>query len=188
MSTRRSGPTSSFPGGGIFVALAFSLGGGALVNTWSSMLQAHLSGRLVAILPWLALALLAALRLRRATRTDSPRRAFSATRAGLAIVPSIFGGMIGFLVALGSTVLLALFAAACLFAPWSRIPLCRRHPGWASLSMCCGGALALAICHDRVDPMFLPVAAWVLGVSALAALVWTMRPQPAPAAALPVRN
>ena len=179
MSTRWLGSTDSLPDS-TFIVLAFSVGGGALMSTWLSMVHASLRGWLVATIPWVFLALLSVLRTRRAAPSGGdvarvrvkPR--FIIADIGWATVPLAAGGIIGVLVAAGSSVLLGVFAAACSFAPWRRMPLCRQHPGRAALSMCGGGALALVLRRADVHPMFLPIAAWILGICGLAACVGTM--------------
>jgi hypothetical protein len=197
MSARWSRATYSLSGG-TFIVLAFSVGGGALINTWLSMVHASLCWRLVATIPWISLALLAMLRMRRAKREGSdaslghaqPSSVISNT--GWAMVLLVAGSAIGVLVAAGNMMLLGIFATAYGFAPWRRMPLCRQHPAWAVLSMCGGGAVALSLYRDAIHLMALPVAAWILGMSGLAAFIGTTRrktpsKRPGKLDALPVR-
>lgn len=180
MSTERPGSSYSLSGG-TFIVLAFSIGGGVLINTWLSMVHAGLRWRLVATIPWISLALLSMLRMRRAKLedTDVPlRRArpgSGISNIGCAIVLLVAGSVIGFLVAAGNIILLALFTTTCSFAPWYRMPICRQHPGRAVVLMCGGGALVLGIYRDAIHLMSLPVAAWIFGMSGLAAFVGTTR-------------
>lgn len=197
MSTRWLGSTYSLPGG-TFIVLAFSIGGGMLINTWLSMAHASLRWRLMATIPWLSLAVLSMLRMRRANLEDtdvSPRDARPGSvisNTGCAMVLLIAGSVIGFLVAAENMMLLGLFTTAYGFAPWYRMSMCRQHPGWAVLSMCGGGALVLYIYRDAIHLMSLPVAAWIFGMSGLTAFVGTTRrkmpsKQPGKMDALPVQ-
>jgi hypothetical protein len=60
----------------------------------------------------------------------------------------------------------------------------------ASLVICGGGAIVVAIYHRHTDFMFLPIAAWVLGVGALSTFLGTTRkklPGKQPEKAVPVQ-
>lgn len=149
------------------------------MNTWLFMVHASLLGYLTMTILWLSPALLSMLRIRRAKREGedalfiqlAPDTRIS--RIGWPIVLMITGSGLGLLVVAGSTVLLGVFAIGCGLAPWYRIRFCRQRPVWASLVMCGAGAIVVTVHYHRVGFMFLPIAAWVLGVAALGALLGT---------------
>jgi hypothetical protein len=163
------------------MVLAFAAGGAALMNTWLSMVHASLPGRLVTTLPWLSLVLLAVLRLRRAQREARERLSVDhkeetvTSGIGWSAALLIAGVVVGLLVLEGNAVLLGVVAIGYTFAPWDRIRLCRQRPVRAGVLICGGGALVLAICRHDVAFMFLPIAAWILGMSSVIALLGTTR-------------
>lgn len=172
--------------------LACAIGGALLLHAWLAMVQASLSWRLVATLPWLSLLLLSVLRMRRAA-AESFRRPVSdagpgalASTLGGALVLLAAGNVVGVFVVAGNTLPLAAVAALCCFAPWRRIPLCRQRPVRASLLVCAGAALVAGACRDAVQPMFLPIAAWLLGMSGLVGFARLSLQRHRPAGALPV--
>lgn len=173
MRARSPGPTYFPSAGNECMVLAFSAGGAALMNTWLAMAHASMAGHLVTTIPWLSLALLSLMRIRR-TRPDDKRDS-GVSGMGGTIVLLIAGGAVGLLVLAGSAVVLGVCAIGCSFAPWHRIRFCRRHPVSASLLPCGGGALVLAIHRHDVEFMFLPIAAWILGMTGLIALLGTTR-------------
>lgn len=168
---------------GVFIGLTLSIGGGLLMETWLFIIHAGLPMRLVGAMPWLSLGILAVLRKRRSTSCTmgvSAEHAMPASivsNAGWAIVLLVVGGGLGFLIMAGGALVLMTFTTACGFMPWHRIRLCRQQPGRASLIMCSGGAIVLGFPHTCVDSMFLPIAAWALGMSSLVTFTRTMRPQ-----------
>ena len=177
MRARWLGPTRFSSDGNAWLVLALAAGGAALMNTWLSIVHASLPGRLVTTLPWLSLTLVAMLRLQRTRReataplpVDDDRGNIMSGIGGSAVLLAA-GGVAGLLVVAGSAVLLGVLAIGYGFAPWRRIRLCRRRPIRASLSLCGGGALALAVYRHDVEFMFLPIAAWILGMSGLVALL-----------------
>lgn len=151
------------------------------MSTWLSMVHASLPGRLVTTLPWLSRALLALLRFRRAQREAPERLSVDhkeetlTSGIGWSAALLIAGGVVGLLVLEGSAVLLGVFAIGYVFAPWHRIWICRQRPVWAGLLPCAGGAFVLAMPGQEVEFMFLPIAAWILGMSGLIALLATTR-------------
>jgi hypothetical protein len=150
------------------------------MNTWLFMVHASLRAFLLMTMLWLSPALLTMLRIRRAKPEDGlllvhlkPDNRISSI--GWPIVLLITGSGLGLLVVAGSTVLLGVFAIGCSILPWHRIGLCRQRPLLASLVICGGGALVVAIYQRNIDFMFLPIAAWVLGVGALSTYLRTTR-------------
>lgn len=187
MNTGRPGATDSFPDG-VFVMLTCAIGGALLLHAWLAMVHATLPLRIVATLPWLSLMLLAVLRMRRAASASAtrPGPGAVASTVGGALVLLAAGNIVGVFVVAGSTLPLAAVAAAGCFAPWGRVRLCRHRPVRASLLVCAAGALVPGACHDAVQAMFLPVAAWVLGMCGLAGFARLSLQRRAPAGALPL--
>jgi hypothetical protein len=190
MSITSPGSTHSLSGANPCIALAYAAGGAALMNAWLSLFHANVIGHVAATIPWLCLALLSALRMPPGTPDDAHANLPAGT--GWPIVLPLAGGAVGLLVAAGSSLLLGVVAIGCSFAPWQRIRLCRQRPILASLVMCAGGAAVLVLCRHAVDVMFLPVAAWILGMSGLVALLGTPRKarpaqRPAQADSVPAR-
>jgi hypothetical protein len=117
------------------------------------------------------------LRIRRTTSesVDAPlvhvKTDTGVSSIGWPIVLLITGSGLGLLIVLGSTVLLGVFAIGCGIVPWYRLRLCRERPVRASLIMCGGGAIVVAIYRPYIGFMFLPLAAWTLGVAALITLL-----------------
>lgn len=181
MSTRWLGSSHSGSDGNVCIVLACSAGGAALMNSWLFMVHASLLAYLVVTILWLSPALLSMLGVRRAKHEGEhalpahlePDTGISSI--GWSIVLLITGSSLGLLVLAGSTVLLGVFAVGCSLVPWHRVRLCRQRPVLASLVMCGGGAIVAAIDHRHVEFMFLPIAAWVLGVTALSAFLETTR-------------
>ncbi|MFS2027856.1 hypothetical protein [Massilia sp. CT11-137] len=148
-----------------------------MMNTWLFMVHASLLAYLLMTILLLSPALLSMLRIRRAkseggdallvhVKTDT-----GISNIGWPIVLLMTGSSLGLLIVLGSTVLLGVFAIGCSMVPWYRIRLCRERPVWAGLIMCGGGAIVIAIYRHYVGFMFLPLAAWILGVAALSVLL-----------------
>jgi hypothetical protein len=184
MSTRWLGSTYSSSDGNACIVLAYSASGAALMNTWLIMVHANLLPHLLLTLLWLSPAVLSMLRIRRAKLENGrevPRLVVHLrpdTRIagiGWPIVLLITGCSLGLLVVAGSAVLLGVFAIGCSIVPWSRVRLCRQRPVSASLVMCSGGACVVALYRQDVEFMFLPIAAWVLGMAALGVLLGTTR-------------
>lgn len=183
MSTRQLGSGQSGSHGNICVVLAYSVGGAALMNTWLFMVHTSLLACLLFTIPWLSLAFLSMLRIRR-TKSESEagllvhlRADTGASSFAWPIVLLIIGTSLGLLIVMGSAVLLGVFAIGCSIIPWYRICLCRERPVWASLIMCSGGAIVVAIYRHDVEFMFLPLAAWILSVAALSAFFGTIPKQ-----------
>lgn len=149
------------------------------MNIWLSMVHVSLPGRLLITMPWLSLAVLSMLlHYRTPPRPLDDKKADIISSIGWSILLLIAGGVIGLLVLQGSTVLIGIFAASYSCAPWHRLRLCRQHPVSASLLMCGGGALVLTIYRHHVEFMFMPIAAWILGVSSFIALLKVTQKQP----------
>lgn len=149
------------------------------MNTWLFMVHASLLACLLTTILWLPLVLLSMLRIRR-TKSEGVDAPFVPVKAdtgvsgiGWPIVLLITGSSLGLLIVVGNTVLLGVFAIGCSIIPWYRIRLCRERPVRAGLIMCAGGAIVVATCRHYVGFMFLPIAAWALGVAALCALLGT---------------
>jgi hypothetical protein len=149
------------------------------MNTWLLMVHGSLFAVLLMTTLWLPLIVLSMLRIRR-TRSqgmDVPlvhvKADTGVSSIGWPIVLLITGCSLGLLILAGSTVLFGVFAIGCSIVPWYRIRLCRERPVRASLIMCGGGAIVVVIYHHDVGFMFLPLAAWILGVAALSALFVT---------------
>lgn len=165
------------------------------MSTWLSMVHASLLAYLLMTMLWLSPALLTMLRIRRAKPEGGALRVHLKPNTrisgiGWPIVLLIAGSGLGLLVIAGSTVLLGVFAIGCSIPPWHRIGLCRQRPVLSSLVMCGGGAIVVAIYHRLIDFMFLPIAAWVLGVCALSTFLGTTRkklPRKQPEKAVPVQ-
>jgi hypothetical protein len=164
------------------------------MNTWLFVVHASLRAYLLMTMLWLTPALLTMLRIRRAKPEGEDSRPIhlkpvtAISSIGWPIVLLITGSSLGLLVVAGSTVLLGVFAIACGFAPWHRISLCRQRPVWASLVMCGGGAIVVTVYHRHVGFMFLPIAAWVLGMGAMSVFLGTTReklPKKQPEKAVP---
>jgi hypothetical protein len=167
------------------------------MNTWLFMVHASPLAYLLMTILLLSPALISMLRIRRAKSEGDDAlliRVMADTRVpsiGWPIVLLVTGSSLGLLIVVGSTVLLGVFAIGCSIVPWYRIRLCRERPVWASLIMCGGGAIVVAIYRHDVGFMFLPLAAWTLGVAALSALLGTTpknlpRKQPEKADPVPV--
>jgi hypothetical protein len=149
------------------------------MNTWLFMVHARLLAHLLVTILWLSPALVSLLRIRRA-KSEAEDALIAYVKAdigvssiGWPIVLLITGSSVGLLIVAGSTALLGVFAIGCGMVPWYRIRLCRERPVWASLIMCGGGAIVVAIYRHHVGFMFLPLAAWTLSVTALIALLGT---------------
>lgn len=177
MSTRWLRSSHSDSQGNVCVVLAYSAGAAALMNTWLFMVHASPLAYLLMTILLLSPALLSMLRIRRGKSEGEDAllvRVLAGTgisSIGWPIVLLITGSSLGVLVVVGSTVLLGVFAIGCSVVPWYRIRLCRERPVWASLIMWGGGAIVVAIYRHHVGFMFLPLAAWTLGVAALSALL-----------------
>ncbi|MFL6635860.1 MAG: hypothetical protein ACJ8HJ_26470 [Massilia sp.] len=177
MSTRWRGSSHSASQGNVCVVLAYSAGGAALMNTWLYMVHARLLAYFLMTILWLSPAFLSMLRIRRTTSECKDallahvKADTGVSSIGWPIVLLITGSTLGLLIVVGSTVLLGVFAIGCTMIPWYRIRLCRERPVLASLIMCGGGAIVVAVYRHHVGFMFLPLAAWILGVAALSALL-----------------
>jgi hypothetical protein len=179
MSTRGRGSTHSDSQGNVCIVLAYSAGGAALMNTWLFMVHASPLACLLATILWLSPAFLSMLRIRR-TKSEGKDALLAPIEAdtgvagiGWPIVLLITGSILGLLIVAGSIVLLGAVAIGCSIVPWYRIRLCRERPVLACLIMCGGAAIVVAIYRHAVGFMFLPLAAWALGVAALSALFGT---------------
>lgn len=180
MSTRWLASSHSGPDGNVCIVLTYSAGGAALMNTWLFVVHASLRAYLLMTMLWLTPALLTILRIQRAKPESGSLRVHlkpdtRISSIGWPIVLLITGSGLGLLVVAGSTVMLGVFAIGCSILPWHRIGLCRQRPVLASLVICGGGAIVVAIYHRHIDFMFLPIAAWVLGVGALSTFLGTTR-------------
>ncbi|PQO98138.1 hypothetical protein C5614_12305 [Massilia phosphatilytica] len=148
-----------------------------MMNAWLFMVHASLSAYLLMTILWLPLVLLSMLRIRRSTSEGvhaplvNVKADTGVTSIGWPIVLLITGSSLGLLIVGGSTVLLGVFAIGYSIVPWYRIRPCRERPVRASLVMCGGGAIVVAIYRHHVGFVFLPLAAWILGVAALLALL-----------------
>jgi hypothetical protein len=165
------------------------------MNTWLFLVHASLFAYLLMTLLWLSPALVSMLRIRRTTSEGKDalpvhvKADNGVSSIGWPIVLLITGSSLGLLIVVGSIVLLGVFAIGCSMVPWYRIRLCRERPVWASLIMCGGGAIVVAIYRHHVGFMFLPFAAWILDVAALSALLGstpTKLPKKQPEGADPV--
>jgi hypothetical protein len=149
------------------------------MNTWLLMVHGSLLAYVLMTTLWLPLILLSMLRIRRARSQGMDAQLVhvdadtGVSSIGWPIVLLITGCSLGLLIVAGSTVLFGVFAIGCSIVPWYRIRLCRERPVRASLIMCGGGAFVVAIYRHDVGFMFLPLAAWILGVAALSALFVT---------------
>jgi len=149
------------------------------MNTWLFMVHASPLAYLLMTILLLSPALVSMLRIRRAKSEGEDaliayvKADIGVSSIGWPIVLLITGSGLGLLIVAGSTALLGVFAIGCSIVPWYRIPLCRERPVWASLIMCSGGAIVVAMYRHYVGFMFMPLAAWVLGVGALSALLGT---------------
>jgi hypothetical protein len=153
-----------------FMALVFALGGFALVEAWLLILGAGLSAHGIALAFGLPLGLMAMRGTWRdrndlrfsdtsAVRSHRGARTFNLVSAALLIAA---GTVLGLLILYARAFPLAIGAASLTFIPWSRICFYRRNFIAACMSIWTGTGFVLAIGHQIIDVMFLPLACWVL--------------------------
>lgn len=169
------------------------------MSAWLFMVHASLCAYVLMSMLWLSPAFLSMRLIRRKKSEDEDdllvyvEAGTRVSSVGWALLLLITGASIGLLIVVGSMVLLGVFAVGCSIVPWYHIRLCREHPVPASLIMWSGGAIVVAIYHHYVEFMFLPLAAWALGVAALSALLRTVpknlrKKQPERADAVPAES
>lgn len=101
--------------------------------------------------------------------TYSARQLFScAMLAGAGVV-------LGLISKSGSSFLFALLIMGLMFAPWSRIELCRAHFFAASASMAAGAILSHVLIKGDSSYLIIFFDAWALLISGIAALLGTYR-------------
>jgi hypothetical protein len=85
------------------------------------------------------------------------------------------GVVLGLISKSGSSFLFALLIMGLMFAPWSRIELCRAHFFAASASMAAGAVLSHVLIKGDSSYLIIFFDAWALLISGIAALLGTYR-------------
>jgi hypothetical protein len=162
-----------------FIAFVFSLAGFALVEAWLLILGAGFPAHGIALvlgLPPGFMAIRGTWRDRNDLRFSDtaaagPRRGFNTFNLVSAALLIAAGAVLGLLILYAQAFPLVIGAASLTFVPWSRISFYRRHFIAACMSIWIGIASVLAIGHQIIDVIFLPLACWVLWAFACVGLL-----------------
>jgi hypothetical protein len=197
MNMTASKPKFPPPAHSCFV-LVFSILGWGLLESWLVAVHARLLPHAISTLCALCLAWLAARRYRRYRELSritygsvQPQgRRFTIGDAGWAILLLAVGSVLGVLVLAGWILPLSTIAIGIMFLPWRHASFHRRHFTMSCVAVLIGAAATIAVGHQKMSPIFLPIASWIFWLCACVALLLTMekpvRPgRDAAAAALP---
>ena len=158
----------------LFMSFVFSVGGWALLELWFLRIGAGLRAQGMAALfgAWLGYLSVRRPRIGRAGLPPSnimashPYRRFDSADAGWAMFFLVLGGVLGALVLLSQTMVLGAAAIGLSLFPWSRVHFCRSHFLLACVTAWTGMLAVTTLGYGSIDPIFLPVACWILWVSA----------------------
>jgi hypothetical protein len=163
----------------LFISFAFSIAGWALLELWLLQIGAGLRAHGMAALfgLWLGFLSIRRPRIGRAGLSSasitatSGHRKFGRADAGWVLVFLMAGGILGSLVLRGQTIVLVVAAIGLALVPWSRVRFCCRHLLTACTAIWTGMVSIIALGHGSIDPVFLPIACWVLWASSMVSLV-----------------
>jgi hypothetical protein len=176
-----------------FAGMLFSLSGWALCHasliSWGTGVRAHLLPAIIGVgINWVAVRRyrqdwVAFMQRRGADRRLSEARLWKWSDAAWSALLLPLGAMLGYLLSAGSVTLVIAYAVSLTFVPWSRIPVCSRHP-WFSFVLVAGGAACALFTSSRpVGPINLALGAWAIWVAGMYSLMRAIlgaseRPQP----------
>jgi hypothetical protein len=164
-------------GNGAFIAFIFSIFGWALIQAWFVRVAAPIVLQALAALLGISLAAIGHRRYRMQwlalppAQPQSNRHRLLLDGACLLLL-LVTGYILGQLVLSVWMSPLLIFAIGLTFAPWSRVPLCRRSFLVSGILFGAGAAYPLLFpAISSADPLRLLVAAWALWAAAVFALL-----------------
>lgn len=159
-------------------ALALSLLGWTLVESWLVSMHAGLAWHGAAAIPGLACAFMLFRRsptfqinLFRPNLINGQPRRFNAVDIGTILLLVGTGALVGVFVLGGWILPLMIAVIGIHFVPWRSLRLCQRHFFGVCTIVYFAGGLVVVVGHRRLEFMTLPIAGWVLCTYACFALL-----------------